>query len=95
MTLAAPVLVEALGWAATATFVASYLCARAGMLVRVQMVGGVMWIVYGALVGAPPVVAANTLVVLAAAWKAWRPRPALDSTFSEPGAARTPRPEDP
>ena len=57
MTLAAPVLVEALGWAATATFVASYLFARAEMLVR-----------------APPVVAANTLVVLAAAWKAWRPR---------------------
>jgi hypothetical protein len=68
------VLVEALGWVATATFIGSYFFKRAEMLVRVQMVGGVLWVVYGALVGAKPVVAANVLVVAAAAWKSWRPR---------------------
>ncbi|BDG05544.1 hypothetical protein [Anaeromyxobacter oryzae] len=73
MTVQPSTLVEALGWAATATFIASYLFSRTELLVRAQMVGGVMWVIYGALVHAKPVVAANVLVVCAAAWKAWRP----------------------
>jgi phosphoserine phosphatase len=67
------VVVEALGWVATATFIGSYFFKRPEMLVRAQMVGGVMWVAYGVLVHAKPVVAANVLVVLAAAWKTWRP----------------------
>jgi hypothetical protein len=59
--------VEALGWAATATFVGSYLFTRSEHLVRAQLAGGVLWVIYGALL------AANVLVVCAAAWKAWRP----------------------
>jgi hypothetical protein len=64
------VAVEALGWAATATFVGSYLAKRAETLVRVQIVGALMWAAYGVLVAAAPVIAANLLVVAAAAWKA-------------------------
>lgn len=75
MSLAPVLLVEALGWVATATFIASYFFGRPEMLVRVQMAGGVLWVAYGALVGAMPVVAANVLVVAAAAWKSFRPRP--------------------
>jgi hypothetical protein len=78
MTAAVSPWVEALGWAATATFVGSYLCARAGALVRVQLAGGLMWIAYGALTRAAPVVAANALVVLAAAWKCRPRRPVLE-----------------
>lgn len=70
MSPAASILVEALGWAATAVFVASYLFRRAELLVRVQMAGAVMWVCYGALKGAAPVVVANVLVLAAAAWKA-------------------------
>jgi hypothetical protein len=71
--IAAPAaLVEALGWLATATFIGSYFFARPEVLVRVQMLGAAMWIGYGALVGAKPVVVANLLVVGAAAWKARR-----------------------
>jgi hypothetical protein len=64
------VAVEALGWAATATFAGSYLAKRAETLVRVQIVGALMWAAYGVLVAAAPVIAANLLVVAAAAWKA-------------------------
>ena len=35
---------------------------------RVQMVGALMWVLYGLLIGASPVVAANLLVFGAAAW---------------------------
>jgi hypothetical protein len=62
--------VEALGWASTAVFVASYFFTRADTLVRVQIAGALMWVGYGLLMRAPPVVAANLLVVAAAAWKA-------------------------
>jgi hypothetical protein len=57
-----------LGWVATAVFVGSYFCARAEHLRRVQMAGAMMWVAYGVLIGAAPVVAANVLVLAAAAW---------------------------
>jgi hypothetical protein len=59
-----------LGWAATVVFVASYFCKRTEVLRRVQMVGAGLWVVYGLLMHAAPVVAANLLVLLAAAWTA-------------------------
>jgi len=60
--------IEYLGWTATAVFVGSYFCARPSALKRVQMVGALMWVAYGLLIGASPVVAANLLVFGAAAW---------------------------
>jgi hypothetical protein len=80
VTLEHSVVVEALGWAATATFVGSYLAKRAETLVRVQIVGALMWAVYGVLVRSAPVIAANVLVVAAAAWKARTSRPREAST---------------
>jgi hypothetical protein len=59
--------VEYLGWAATAVFVGSYLCRQRAALTRLQIVGALMWVAYGLLIGATPVVAANLLVVGAAA----------------------------
>ena len=63
---------ELVGWAATAVFVASYFSASPRRLRRVQMIGAAMWVVYGALLHAYPVIVANVLV-MAAAW-AWAPR---------------------
>jgi hypothetical protein len=57
-----------LGWVATAVFVGSYFFARPAALRAVQMLGAVLWIVYGFLIEATPVVAANALVFAAAAW---------------------------
>ena len=59
---------EYVGWAATAVFVASYFFTRGDAIRRVQMAGALMWIVYGVLIGASPVVVANVLVFVAAAW---------------------------
>ena len=90
MTLSRAVIVECLGWAATAVFVGSYFFTRAEALVRAQIVGALMWAGYGVLVRAPPVVAANLLVVVAAAWKAKRTRrderrsPAPTAGWTEP-----------
>ncbi len=61
-------MIDYLGWAATAVFVTSYFCTKAAALKRVQMVGALMWMVYGLLLGASPVVVANLLVFAAAAW---------------------------
>jgi hypothetical protein len=68
-----PAFVEVLGWAATAVFVASYFT-RASLLTRVQMIGALMWIAYGVLQHALPVVVANLLVFAAAGWTARRSR---------------------
>jgi hypothetical protein len=65
--------IEALGWVATAVFVASYFFKKPETLVRVQIAGALLWVVYGALVHAAPVIAANLLVVGAAALKGRRP----------------------
>lgn len=68
-----PAAVEALGWVATAVFVASYFFRRPEALARAQMAGALLWAVYGVLMKAPPVIAANLLVLSAAAWKSRRP----------------------
>ena len=69
--------IDYLGWSATFVFVASYFCSRASALRRTQMAGALMWILYGALMKAYPVVVANVLVLSAAAWtgRATRNRP--------------------
>jgi hypothetical protein len=59
---------EILGWIATAVFVASYFFSRPGLLRAVQMGGAALWVLYGFLIGAIPVIAANVLVLTAAAW---------------------------
>jgi hypothetical protein len=61
-----------LGWVATAAFTSSYFFKRAGSIRLVQMVGAVMWVVYGVLVNARPVIVANLLVLGAAAAGSWK-----------------------
>jgi hypothetical protein len=68
-------MIDLLGWAATAVFVGSYFFRRPTALRRIQIIGALMWVAYGLLMRAPPVVAANLLVVGAAAWTARRPVP--------------------
>jgi hypothetical protein len=69
-------MIEYLGWAATAVFVASYFCTRSRVLKAVQMVGALMWVGYGLVIGASPVVAANLAVFAAAGWTLVRARDA-------------------
>ena len=55
-----------MGWIATAVFASSYLCRRPATLRRIQAGAAVLWVVYGVLIQAPPVVVANLVVAGAA-----------------------------
>jgi len=66
------VVIECVGWAATAVFVGSYFFGRPSLLRVVQMVGALLWIAYGVLINASPVIVANVLVFSAAAWTLFR-----------------------
>jgi hypothetical protein len=68
---------DLLGWVATAVFVGSYFFKRPALLRAAQMSGAALWIVYGVLIGAIPVVVANGLVFAAAAWTLARSRRAF------------------
>lgn len=70
--------IECLGWAATCVFVASYFFGKPSWLRGTQMLGALLWITYGMLIGALPVIIANLLVFAAAAWTALRKPPALE-----------------
>ena len=59
---------ELLGWGATAVFVGSYFFGRPSLLRGVQMFGALLWVTYGVLINASPVIVANMLVFSAAAW---------------------------
>ncbi len=76
---------QILGWVATAVFVGSYFFVRPAALRAVQMAGSVLWIVYGFLIDATPVIAANALVFTAAAWTCFARSPS-----SVPAAASAP-----
>jgi hypothetical protein len=55
-----------IGWVATAIFTMSYFCRTPKSLRLVQALGAVIWITYGFLIHAMPVVVANVIVALAA-----------------------------
>lgn len=61
-----------IGWIATAMTLSSYFCRNQVTLRRVQAVAALVWITYGAVIAAPPIIAANVLVASIAAWSAWR-----------------------
>ncbi|MEJ5369958.1 MAG: YgjV family protein [Bryobacteraceae bacterium] len=55
-------LLDAFGWLATAVFASSYLVKDPRRLRLVQASAACLWIVYGILLGAAPVVGANAAV---------------------------------
>ena len=60
--------VEYIGWAATGVFVSSYFSRKPSLLRACQMVGALLWLLYGIAIKATPVIVANILVFSAAAW---------------------------
>lgn len=70
---------EWIGWIATGVFTSSYLFKRANSLRLVQMIAALMWIGYGVLVHANPVIVANLLVLCAAAIATWSARTSRDA----------------
>ncbi len=64
-----------IGWVATALFVSSYFFKQPATLRRVQGVAALAWAAYGVMIHALPVIVANVIVAGAAAWTSFR-RPA-------------------
>jgi len=67
-------LADAIGWTATAVFTASYLTRGQSTLRRVQMSGACLWLTYGLVTQAAPVIGSNILVLGAAVWAEHRHR---------------------
>ena len=65
-------MLDLIGWIATAIFAGSYLCKRPGMLRGLQALAALLWIGYGIMIGATPVIVANMVVAVMAAYSAWR-----------------------
>jgi hypothetical protein len=65
---------DAVGWLATALFASSYLCRGPARLRLVQGIAALLWMLYGVLIRALPVIAANLLVSGLALFSAWRAR---------------------
>jgi hypothetical protein len=61
-----------IGWVATAIFGISYFCKRAAVLSGVQALSALLWIGYGLMIHALPVVAANLVVATLASYSCWR-----------------------
>ncbi|MGB6485458.1 MAG: hypothetical protein WBE91_01060 [Steroidobacteraceae bacterium] len=80
-------LTDTLGWIATLVFVGSYFFSKPAALRACQMLGATLWIAYGILIAAKPVIAANLLVFGAAAWTLARKRESMPRT---PDSAPTP-----
>ena len=59
-----------IGWVATATFASSYFFKHPAMLRRVQALAALLWIGYGALIHAAPVIVANLVVAAVAVYSA-------------------------
>jgi hypothetical protein len=67
-------MLDAIGWLATLVFSCSYLFRSSVALRWVQAAAAVVWIVYGVLLHAPPVIAANLIVAIAASASLLRDR---------------------
>jgi hypothetical protein len=79
-----PAAIQVLGWTATAVFVGSYFFGRPSLLRATQMLGATLWITYGVLIKASPIIVANVLVFSAAAWTAFRKSSAQAAGNSAP-----------
>jgi hypothetical protein len=74
---------EWIGWVATAAFAASYFCRQPAALRRVQALAALLWIGYGVLIKAPPVIVANVVVAAIA----------LGSSFQRPAQLAEVKPQ--
>jgi hypothetical protein len=75
---------DAIGWVATALFGASYFCKDPAALRRTQALAALVWIAYGVVLKAPPVIVANLVVASLAVWSSLAAPPARTAAASVP-----------
>ena len=68
-------MLDAIGWAATAIFSASYFFRQPVLLRRIQAAAACLWVAYGLAIKAFPVVAANLVVAAAAIYSSYAKAP--------------------
>ena len=61
-------MLDAIGWTATAVFASSYFSRDPATLRRLQAAAAMLWIAYGVILKAPPVIVANVIVASLALW---------------------------
>lgn len=61
-------ILNSIGWVATAVFASFYFFRQAATLRKIQAGAALLWVVYGFLIGAMPVVVANMIVAAAAVY---------------------------
>jgi hypothetical protein len=83
-------LADSIGWTATAVFTASYLTKEHATLRRVQMAGASLWLTYGLVMQAPPVIGSNILVLSAACWAEYRHRRSIRGATPPASASAVP-----
>jgi hypothetical protein len=83
--------VDWIGWLATVLFAVSYFCRKPATLRRVQGVGALTWMVYGALIHSLPVVVANIIVASVALWSSFA---RSQKAASPPESTLQPAPHD-
>lgn len=66
--------VQWIGWVATAMTVGSYFCQNQLTLRRIQAVAALVWMTYGILISARPIITANVIVASVATWSTLRGR---------------------
>jgi hypothetical protein len=62
-----------IGWVATATFASSYFCKQPAALRRVQGLAALLWMSYGFMIHALPVIIANMVVAAVAMFSSFWP----------------------
>lgn len=62
------ILVESIGWVATAVVALSFFFGNPRTLRIVQIFGAVLWLLYGAAIESLPVIVANALIISVASW---------------------------
>ncbi len=74
-----------IGWLATATFASSYFAKHPATLRRIQALAALLWMSYGVLIHAVPIIVANLIVAGLAVFSSFRTaQVAESSTASEP-----------
>jgi hypothetical protein len=63
-------MIDAIGWVATAVFLGSYACSDTRKLRLTQAAAALVWVAYGVLLHATPIIVANLLVAGVAAFSA-------------------------
>lgn len=58
-----------IGWIATGLFTLSFVVKQEIWLLRLQMIAALLWITYGVIIAAQPVIVANVLVASASAYR--------------------------